>query len=184
MTGISEDDRARLEELVSAIASKCDLEAFSILYAHFAPKVKSLAFRMGAHDLADEIAQEALFTIWRDAATHTAAKATVSTWVYTVARGAILTRLSRQNRAGPTKHHAVPEVVEDACVGRHVDADRRATRLRAAIDELPPEQAEVLRIAYFEGKSYDRIAEQLDLPVSTVTLRIRQAAAHLKAALS
>ena len=45
--------------------------------------------------------------------------------------------------------------------------------MRAAIAELPEEQARVIELAYFGGFSHSEIAEMLDMPIGTVKGRMR-----------
>ena len=56
-------------------------------------------------------------------------------------------------------------------------------RLRSALEALPLEQCEVLKLAFFEEHSHSEIAERLGLPLGTVKSRIRRAAARLRSTL-
>jgi RNA polymerase sigma-70 factor (ECF subfamily) len=52
--------------------------------------------------------------------------------------------------------------------------------IRAAVAQLPPEQKQVLALAYFHGQTHRQIAETLDLPLGTVKTRIRLAMQKLR----
>ena len=57
----------------------------------------------------------------------------------------------------------------DAEVERRDDA----RQVRTALDELPPDQRQVIELAYFGGFTHSQIAEMLDLPPGTVKGRMR-----------
>lgn len=174
----------RLAENLTAVAASSDHAAFAHLYTHYAPKVKTLAMRMGlSASCADEIAQESLLTVWRQAAKYDSARAAVSTWVYTIARNAIIDRIRRNRHATVPVIEAMALSIPDEHADLRIDKERRAQHLRAALAELPDEQAEVLRIFYFDGMSHGQIAQHLDLPLGTVKSRIRLAIARLRSAL-
>ena len=65
-------------------------------------------------------------------------------------------------------------------VADHADATRQARRVREALDRLPPEQAQVLRLSFYDDEPHARIAAELGLPLGTVKSRIRLAVAHLR----
>ena len=56
-------------------------------------------------------------------------------------------------------------------------------RIKAAIDAVPPEQAELLRMAFWQDKPHTEIAEELGLPLGTVKSRIRLALMKLRRSL-
>ncbi len=132
---------------------------------------------------AEEVSQEVLMTVWRRAATYDPAQAAASTWIYTIARNRVIDRWRRQRHieVDPADPAFLPATTDDA--DDRIDANRRAERLRAALGELPSEQAEVLRVSYFEGKSQTAVADQLDVPLGTVKSRTRLALARLRTVL-
>jgi RNA polymerase sigma-70 factor (ECF subfamily) len=80
-------DREALASLVEAIAAKADRAAFAALFKHFAPKIKGYLIKIGTdRGQAEELTQEVMLTVWRKAATFDRRQASVSTWLFTIAR--------------------------------------------------------------------------------------------------
>ena len=65
-----------------------------------------------------------------------------------------------------------------------VEALETEARVREAMKDLPGEQIELLRLAFYEGLSHREIADKLDVPLGTVKSRIRLAFGQMKARLS
>ncbi len=176
--------RARLADWVEAVARDRDRAAFADLFRHFAPRLKSYLLRQGADGaLAEELVQEAMLTVWRRAETYDRRQSTVSTWLYTIVRNKRIDRIRREKR--PEVDFSDPLLVPDEPRSQEsaVDASEAEVRLRAAIAELPAEQAELIRIAFFEDRTHRDIATARNLPLGTVKSRIRLALARLRKAL-
>ncbi|MCE3290557.1 MAG: polymerase sigma factor, partial [Caulobacter sp.] len=85
--------------LVLAIAERGDRVAFRRLFDHYAPRVKGYLIRLGLDAArAEELAQEVLVAVWRKAASFDPARASVSTWVFRIARNRRID-LYRRDRA-------------------------------------------------------------------------------------
>lgn len=169
--------------LVRRIADERDADAFGRLFGHFAPRVKSYLIRTGStDDMAEDLAQEALVTVWRKAALFDPARATVSTWLYTIARNLRVdaSRRRRLDGAGDECFEFDLLEAEQPDLGEHTDAARLASRVRQALEQLPREQAQLLRLSFYEDEPHARIAAELGLPLGTVKSRIRLAVAHLR----
>src|SRR5690349_987198 len=79
--GLSDAERARFADLLVAVAVRRDRDAYSDLFAYYAPRVKSYLMRLGADGAsAEEIAQDVMVTVWRKAELFDPAQASVSTW--------------------------------------------------------------------------------------------------------
>src|ERR1700761_5052185 len=93
--------RAVLEHdlLVVRVAQTRDRAAFAALFGHFAPRVKAWLMRQGCTGAqAEDLAQEALLTVWRKAALFDPAKASAGTWVFTIARNLRIDAIRRERR--------------------------------------------------------------------------------------
>lgn len=165
------------------VAEQQDREAFGRLFSHFAPRLKSWLARTGStEEQAEELAQEALVTVWRKAALFDPAQAAVSTWVFTIARNLRVdaARRHRLDTAGDECFEFDLLPGDDTPAGEQLDATRLAQRVRVAMDRLPAEQAQVLRLSYYDDEPHARIAAELGIPLGTVKSRMRLAVAHLR----
>lgn len=177
-------DNERLSDLIVAIAGAGDRTAFAALFQHFAPRLKAFAIRQGVGPTtAEELMQEAMLSVWRKAHTFDPMRATASTWVFTILRNKRIDMLRREHRPD-VDIEDVPERASEAA-GADDDYHLQQTRdlLRHAMDELPADQLEVLRKAFFEDKSHSVVAEELNLPLGTVKSRIRLALTRMRATL-
>lgn len=178
-------DRARQASLLRAVAERGDKSAFGELYVHFAPRVKSYLLRLGAPaDVAEELAQESLLTVWRRAPTFDPELASVSTWIFTIARNKRIDRLRRERRPefDPQDPAFLPDPEPEP--GAHVDRQQADDQIRAAVAALPDEQKRLLTMAFYEDLSHRDIAARENLPLGTVKSRIRLALAKLKGRIS
>lgn len=90
---------AELAALVRAVGSDRDRAAFQVLYRHFAPRLRAYMRRLGAAaDLAEELVQESMLTVWRRADSFDPARSAVSTWLFTIARNKRIDRIRRERR--------------------------------------------------------------------------------------
>jgi RNA polymerase sigma-70 factor (ECF subfamily) len=166
--------------LIRAIATHGDRAAFTALFDHFAPRVKSYMLRLGAEPrLAEELAQETLLAVWRKAAAFDPAKAAPSTWIFTIARNLRIDAARRGRRGEPADD---PSDIPDAepTPDEALVAAQSETRVRQALLNLPLEQAEVVRLSFFSDKPHSEIAEALRLPLGTVKSRLRLAMRRLR----
>ncbi|MGE5104179.1 MAG: sigma-70 family RNA polymerase sigma factor [Betaproteobacteria bacterium] len=167
-----------------SVAEAADRPAFAALFRHFAPRLKSFLVRSGADEaLAEELAQETMVVLWRRAASFDPARAQVSTWLYTIARNL---RIDHHRRTGgavdapddwdteqhPADAHLMPDQL--------LVAAQRERGVQQALAELPPEQAQVLRLSFFDEQPHARIARDLGIPLGTVKSRIRLAVTQLR----
>jgi RNA polymerase sigma-70 factor (ECF subfamily) len=169
------------DDLIEAIAARRDKEAFRRLFEHFAPRLKSYLMRLGAEPtVAEDVAQEAMVTVWRKAESFDRRQAGASTWIFTIARNKRIDRLRREKRPelDPNDPALVPS--EEPAPDRTLQNAQAGKRVAAAMRALPEEQAELVRRAFYEDLSHSQIAEESGLPLGTVKSRIRLALARLR----
>ncbi len=164
---------------MARIAGARDRAAFGLLFDHFAPRLKAFLLRQGTTaSTAEELVQEALLTVWRRAESFDPAQATVSTWIFTIARNKRIDWLRRERRPELDPHD--PMLVPETTSAEHaLGASEEAALVRQAMLSLPVEQAEMIRMAYFEDKVHTTIAAETGLPLGTVKSRLRLALQRL-----
>ena len=167
---------------MAAVSVQRDRTSFMRIYDHFAPRLQRYLRNLGVPEsMADELVQEALLTLWRKAAMFDPARASLSTWLYRMARNLYIDHvrkephwlpvqdeLDRLDLAECDRHDSHPEL--------HVDQDL----LQQAIERLPAVQAKLVRMCYLESKSHSEISRELDMPLGTVKSSLRRSFAKLQ----
>lgn len=175
---------ADMTALLATVGAKRDRAAFKAVFLHFAPRVKSYLLRLGANAaLADDLAQEAMLTVWRKAEMFDPAKASASTWIFTIARNLRIDAIRRERRPefDPNDPAFVPDGEQPA--DDRMMRDGEDARLRIALTKLSAEQAQVVQMSFFADKPHSQIARELGLPLGTVKSRLRLAMARIKSVL-
>jgi RNA polymerase sigma-70 factor, ECF subfamily len=167
-------------ELIERIACS-DHVAFEALYRRHAGRVLGLATRR-LHDRgrAEDATQEVFAAIWRSARSFRSGRGSGTTWLYTVARNAIIDRARRSG----VDVAEVPELTFD---GPGPDSEAETSWVRDkvhhAVSLLPENEGEVIALAYWGGLSQSEVAAQLGIPLGTVKTRTRSALRRLADAL-
>jgi RNA polymerase sigma-70 factor, ECF subfamily len=170
--------------LIEAIAQGRDRAAFANLFAHFGPRVKAWMLRAGSDSAAaEELAQETMLAVWQKARLFDPAKAGASTWIFTIARNLRIDTLRREHHPSDLMTDFTKERDDPIQADRVLSMSQQEARIRAALGLLPPEQAEVIRKAFFEDKVHGEIEKELGIPLGTVKSRLRLAMIRLRAAL-
>jgi len=174
-----------MSDLLSRIATDRSDQAFNALFAEYAPRIKSFMMRQGADAaLAEELVQETLLTVWRKAGLYSASKGSAITWIFTIARNLRIDRLRRETPWQElTEEHTATLVADEKPADVAVSDKEREHRVQVVLGSLPPEQRQVIVLAFIDGLSHGDIAKQLGLPVGTVKSRIRLAYQKVRSAL-
>jgi RNA polymerase sigma-70 factor, ECF subfamily len=152
-------------------------DAFELMYDRHGGPSFSLAYRMvGDRVVAEDITQEAFLSIWRSRARYQPDRGSVRSWVLGIVHHRAIDALRRN--LVHDRRRASAEGIEERHEAREltdVEAARRdeARSVRAALEELPAEQSQVIELAYFGGFTHTQIADMLATPVGTVKGRMR-----------
>lgn len=164
---------------VAAVRDAKDKAAFAELFAYFAPRVKSFLMKSGASpDLAEECAQEVMVTLWNKAHLFDPTKASVSTWIFTIARNRRIDLLRKQKRPEPEDLPWGPEAEPEQADA--MGLQQETEQLGQALAALPAEQRKLIERAYFGELSHSEIAAETGLPLGTIKSRIRLALERLR----
>jgi len=167
--------------LLLRIARDQDRAAFGSLFGHFGPRVKSYLMKLGTDAAtAEDLMQDVMLVVWRRAATYDPRQAGVATWIFTIARNKRIDVLRRGPRPDfdPTDPALVPD--PPSAPDHEASAAQWEIAIAEAVADMPREQAEIIRLAYFEDISHSDISAKLGVPLGTVKSRLRLAMARLR----
>jgi RNA polymerase sigma-70 factor (ECF subfamily) len=164
------------EELMHLIRGG-DPRAFAVVYDRHCGSAFSLAYRMcGTRAAAEDVVQEAFLSLWRSGGRYDASRGSVRTWLLGITHNRSIDALRRATVHD--RRRASDEGLEErfqAPDRTDVEVARReeASEIAGAMAELPDEQSEVIRLAYFGGYTHTEIADILGAPLGTVKGRMR-----------
>jgi len=160
-------------------------EALRQLYDATSAKLFGVCLRiLSDREESEDVLQDVYVTIWRRADRFDSARASVMTWVSTIARNRAIDRLRAR---GPMAYAEQVDDLEiaDGSVGAEalLEAADDANRLHHCLGELDDRTGQVIRTAFFEGVTYEALARRMDAPLGTVKSWIRRGLAKLKGCL-
>ncbi len=173
------EDETDWAGLLLRVRDHQDRAAFAALFRHFAPRVKAFLMKSGAGAaLAEECAQDVMATLWQKAHLFDPSRASVATWVYTIARNRRIDVLRKSRRAEPEDLDWGPEPEPDQA--EVLEAQEETERLGRALASLPGPQRTLIERAYYGDLSHSEIAAETGLPLGTIKSRIRLALDKLR----
>ena len=128
--------------------------------------------------MAEECAQDVMTTLWRKAHQFDPTRASVATWIFTIARNRRIDMLRRQNRPEPEDLPWGPEPEPDQA--DVIALQQESATLTRALAALPEAQRDLIEKAYFGDLSQSEIASLTGLPLGTIKSRIRLALDRLR----
>lgn len=179
-------DMQEMAACIRAIADRKDRKAFEELFKFYAPRLKAVLIKAGAGvQEAEEVMQEAMVLVWRKAEQFDPAKASPSTWIYTIARNRRIDLLRREKRAPLDPEDPFFQTISAHPDGEQVYTEsERAVVIREYLKTLPEEQLLLVQKAFYEEMTHQAIAAELDMPLGTVKSRLRIAMRRLREQLS
>jgi RNA polymerase sigma-70 factor (ECF subfamily) len=171
-------------ELLCRVAER-DAVAFEALYQRFVRSVYGLALRrLRDRSGAEDAVQEAFIAVWRGAATYRPERGSAASWIFAIARNAIVDSIRGSARAQHDVLESVPEPAsQEPGPDERAERDWLAFCTHAALAELPERERVPLELAYWHGLSQSEIARRLRLPLGTIKTRTRAGLARLAARL-
>ena len=156
-----------------------DQKAFSELFGYFAPRIKAFLIKSGApSSMAEECTQEVMATLWHKAHLFDPSRASVATWIFTIARNKKIDAFRKQRRPEPEDLLWGPESEPEA--SDVLALQQEASLLTQAMLALPSQQRDLIKKAYFGDLSHSEIAVETGLPLGTIKSRLRLALSKLR----
>ncbi len=179
--GVSPDDATLLVCMV-----RRDPDGLALLYDRYGGIAFVLAYRiLNDRQLAEDVVQEAFLNVWRRAATFNAERGTVRSWLLTIVHHQTISHLRAiRSRGGMAADiDAFLSLADGADTAATVERGMEGERVREAVATLPPNQRQVVVLAYFGGLTHSEIARSIAMPLGTVKGRMRLGLERLRAVL-
>ena len=130
--------------------------------------------------------QEVYTTVWRKSgASSTPTVPARSTWMVTIARNRAIDRLrSRTSRPSAPLDEAAEVRDTRPAADELIDASTAARRIHAALAGLDARHADAIRSTYFEGLTYEALAERENIPVGTLKSWVRRGLLRMRGELA
>ena len=163
-------ENAKIINLVKKISEERDEIAFSEIFDFIAPKINAYYIQNNLSiELAEELTQEVLSTIWLKAELFDPEKSKFITWSFTIARNKKID-FYRKNQ----KNVANEEDIRDFLYTENKSDDYEIeSTIRDITQDLDENQKKLIKMSFFDQKSHKNIARELEIPLGTVKSRIR-----------
>jgi RNA polymerase sigma-70 factor (ECF subfamily) len=153
-------------------------DAFEALYDRHGGPAYSLAHRItGEPQAAEDVTQEAFLSIWRTSSSYEPSRGSFRSWMLGIIRNRSVDVLRRSSSRAPKLNLDDDALMDAQPAAERTDGEairrERAREVRGALHSLPPDQSQVIGLAYFGGFSHSEIADLLEMPLGTVKGRMR-----------
>ena len=163
------------------LVARGDTAAFDVVYEQIASSVFGIVLRvMRDPAQSEEVSQDVMLEIWRDAAKFDPRRGSGMAWVTTLAHRRAVDRVrSVQKQSDRELRVATADIPYDE-VAEAVESTFERERVRRCLDSLTDLQRESVNLAYYRGYTYGQVASLLGVPTGTIKTRMRDALVRLR----
>jgi RNA polymerase sigma-70 factor (ECF subfamily) len=169
-----------------AAAGRGDRAAFRALYEATSAKLFGACLRICAdRDIAEDALQDAYVAIWKNAARFDRERSSPITWLVAIARNRAIDRMRATGKLAQARPIEDAETLPDPAIAADAGLERAQAiqQLEHCLGELEPRHAGLIRTAFWEGRTYDSLAEAAGVPLGTVKSWVRRGLQRLRACL-
>ena len=176
---------AAVVDMLAAIGAG-DRVALKTLYDATSAKLFGVIVRiLPERGEAEDVLQEVYITVWRKAAEFDASRASPITWLATIARNRAIDRFRARGSRPTTTLDLAADVAEPSpAADVLIDSATDARRVRDALDRLDPKHAAIIRAAYYDGLTYEALADREGVPVGTLKSWVRRGLIRMRGELA
>jgi len=163
------------------LVARGDAAAFEAVYERVGPSVFGIVRRV-VRDPAqsEEVTQEVLLDVWRNASKFDASRGSATAWVMTLAHRRAVDRVRSVQKESERERRAAAADIPYDEVTEAVESRLERERVRRCLGSLTELQRESVTLAYYGGYTYGQVAVLLGIPAGTVKTRMRDALIRLR----
>ena len=163
-------NNTNLKELILEISINSDKEAFIKIFDYFAPRIMGYLAGSGTKlEIAEELTQEVLTTVWEKSCQFDPNKANVSTWIFTIARNKKIDRIRKDQNPLYNPVDLI-EALYNNKTNENKEIEEKIEQIQSILTQ---NEKNLIKMNFFEGKTHKKISEELEIPIGTVKSRIR-----------
>jgi RNA polymerase sigma-70 factor (ECF subfamily) len=154
-----------------------DIEAYGAVVRRYQTSVFNVCYRMfGERREAEDLTQETFVRAYQRLNTYDPARP-FGPWIRRIAANMCLNHLKRNRRIWLPldDEHDLPDAGPGVDLATAVEEKVDRSRIRDAIQALPPHYRAVIELRHFQGLSYEETARALSLPLSDVRSHLYRA---------
>jgi len=171
-------------ELVARLTDDRTGDSVRTLYRRYAHELYGFVHQaLGDRAAAEEVVQDVFTSVWRHAQTYDQQRGSFRTWMYRIARNAVIDRRRRSSVRPGLPRRPDHLAHEPAAHDESIEQTPLRCQLAAALARLTPQHRDVVFLAHYEGMTMREIAESKDLPIGTIKSRAWYAMRSLRLAL-
>ncbi len=177
------EDTPPLEQWLCNIANQRDKQAFQQLFIWFAPKIQRFGIKQFNNpELAKELLQDTMTSVWRKAHLFDMEKGAATTWVYTIMRNTSfdMLRKMRTHKEDQLSDDIWPLIEAETAETLNFDDHLMSKKIERHLSRLSHDQRQLIEGVYFKDLSQEQLASQFNIPLGTVKSRLRLAMNKLK----
>ena len=168
---------SELKDLINKIGLKKDKVSFSSIFNYYAPRVLGYLISTGSkREIAEEITQEVLSTVWLKSSQFDLNKGNVNTWIFTIARNKRIDRF----RKNETPQYNTQDLINALYSQEKYEGSNMQDKIIEIQSNLNEKEKKMIKMSFFEGKTHKNIAKDLEIPLGTVKSRIRNTLLKIK----
>ena len=167
-----------------------DRASFDVLVGRYEARAYQYAFRLTRNpEIASDIVADAFLRVYT-ALNNFRGQSAFGTWLYRIITNCYLdfkkkdksSRNISLDTAIPGEEGTMERQIEDTADGPEILAERNAREgaVQGALAQMPEQQQAMLVMFHVEMKSYEEIAQVLDVPLGTVKSRLNRARLALR----
>jgi RNA polymerase sigma factor (sigma-70 family) len=168
------------EELIQLLKGQ-SRQAFNYLYTNYAPALYGVIYKvLEDEQTSQDVLQDVFVKIWNNIAQYNPDKGRLYTWLLNIARNSAIDKTRSKGEIMKSKIQTGENVVHNLEQTSKTEVLTDTIGLRKMVNQLKPEYASIIDLAYFNGYTIEEISKTLNIPSGTVKTRMRSAMGQLR----